>query len=226
MSSYPFLEKIPYTFQDQGLLQKALTHPSGVRSRKASDFERLEFLGDRVLGLLVAQMVYKRYPSEKEGDLAKRFAALVCREACLEVAHQMQLSGHLKASLGEGVPDSVILADAVESLIGAIYLDGGLKAASAFIDEYWPALLEKDHRPPKDPKTCLQELAQSKSLGSVPTYEVLDHSGPAHTPTFTVRVVVKGLGEATGIGASKRQAEQMAARALLREIGYLCSSVG
>jgi ribonuclease-3 len=221
MSPYPFLEKIPYVFQDHSLLQKALTHPSGARSRKASDFERLEFLGDRVLGLLVAQMVYKRYPSEKEGDLAKRFAALVCREACLEVAHQMRLSEYLKASLGENVPHSVILADAVESLIGAIYLDGGLEAAAAFIDAYWPALLEKDSRPPKDPKTCLQELAQSKSLGSVPIYEILDHSGPAHTPTFTVRVFVKEVGEAIGTGTSKRQAEQMAAKVLLEEIGCL-----
>ena len=131
----------------------------------------------------------------------------------------MQLSQHLKASLGDTSPHSVILADAVEALIGAAYLDGGMKAASALINAYWPALLEKDIRPPKDPKTALQELAQSKSLGSVPVYQVLDHSGPAHTPTFKVRVIVDGLGEATGTGTSKRQAEQMAAKELLEEIG-------
>jgi ribonuclease-3 len=219
MTNFPFLAKIPYTFQDQSLLKKALTHPSSSRSPKASDFERLEFLGDRVLGLLVAQMVYERYQSEKEGDLAKRFAALVCREACLEVAHHMQLSDHLQAALGDTVPHSVILADAVEALLGAIYLDGGLEAASAFIQAYWPALLEKDIRPPKDAKTALQELAQSKNSGSVPVYKVLDHSGPAHTPTFQVHVSVKELGEAVGTGPSKRQAEQMAAKALLEEIG-------
>lgn len=214
-----FLAKIPYAFQDPDVLRKALTHPSSTRSQKVSDFERLEFLGDRVLGLVIAQMVYERYPTEKEGDLAKRFAALVCREACLEVAHQMGLSQHLKASLGDISPHSAILADAVEALIGAIYLDGNLEAATTFIMAYWPALLEKDIIPPKDAKTALQELAQSKNLRIVPVYEVLDHAGPAHTPTFTVHVIVEGLGEATGTGASKRQAEQMAAKILLEEIG-------
>lgn len=218
MSNPPFLAKIPYTFQDETLLEKALTHPSSTRSNKKSDFERLEFLGDRVLGLLIAQMVYERYPLEKEGDLAKRFAALVCREACLEVARNMCLSDHLKASLGDISPHSVILADAVEALIGALYLDGGLEAAAAFINVYWPALLEKDIRPPKDAKTALQEMAQAKGLGSIPIYKVLDHSGPAHTPTFTVYASVQGLGDATGTGASKRQAEQMAAKALLEKL--------
>lgn len=213
------LTKIPHIFQDQTLLKKALTHPSSTRSQKVSDFERLEFLGDRVLGLLIAQMIYERYPKEKEGDLAKRFAVLVCREACLDVAHQMNLSHHLKASLGDISPHSVILADAIEALIGAIYLDGGLEAAGAFIKAYWPALLEKDIRPPKDAKTALQELAQSKSMGIVPLYKILEHSGPAHTPTFTVCVTVEGLGEAIGTGTSKRQAEQMAAKILLEEIG-------
>lgn len=215
MNPPPFLAKIPYTFQNQGLFEKALTHPSSSRSRKVSDFERLEFLGDRVLGLLIAQMVYERYPSEKEGDLAKRFAALVCREACLDVAHQMQLAEYLQASLGDTLPHSVILADAVEALIGALYLDGGLEAAAAFIHTYWPALLEKNISPPKDAKTALQELAQSKGSDSVPVYKVLDHAGPAHTPTFRVCVSVKGLGEAVGTGTSKRQAEQMAAKVLL-----------
>ena len=219
MINPPFLAKIPYLFQDQALLKKALTHPSSSRSQKVSDFERLEFLGDRVLGLLIAQMVYERYPSEKEGDLAKRFAALVCREACLDIAHQIQLSDHLKASLGGTVSHSVILADAVEALIGAIYLDGGLEAAATFIKAHWPALLEKDIHPPQDAKTALQELAQSKNLGNVPLYKVLEHSGPAHTPTFTVRVSVEGLGEAVGTGTSKRQAEQMAAKQLLEEKG-------
>lgn len=215
----PFLSgKISHIFRDLTLLEKALTHPSAKRSQKVSDFERLEFLGDRVLGLVIARMLYERYPTEKEGDLAKRFAALVCREACLEIAHQMDLSHHLKASLDEISPHSAILADAVEALIGAIYLDGGQKAATTFIMAYWPALLEKAVTPPKDAKTVLQELAQSKNLGTVPIYKIVDHSGPAHTPTFTVHLTVAGLGEATGTGASKRQAEQMAAKLLLDEI--------
>lgn len=213
-----FMESIHYTFKDQTLLKRALTHPSSLRSQTVSHFERLEFLGDRVLGLIVADMVYNRYPLEKEGDLAKRFAALVCREACLEVANAIQISDYLKASMLDTAPHSVILADAVEALIGAIYLDGGLEAAVGFVYAYWPPLLEKDIRPPKDAKTTLQELAQSKSLGSAPFYEVLEHSGPAHTPTFKVKVVVEGLGEAVGTGTSKRQAEQMAAKLLLEEV--------
>lgn len=212
------LAKIPHAFCDSSLLMKALTHPSSTRSQKVSDFERLEFLGDRVLGLVIAKMIYERYPTEKEGDLAKRFAALVCREACLDVAHQMDLSQHLKASLGDISPHSAILADAVEALIGAIFLDGGEEAATTFIMTYWPTLLEKAITPPKDAKTELQELAQSKNLGGIPIYTVVDHTGPAHTPTFTVHLTVEGLGEATGTGTSKRQAEQMAAKILLNEI--------
>jgi ribonuclease III len=218
MKHTDFMMNIQYSFKDQTLLKKALTHPSSLRSYKVSHFERLEFLGDRVLGLVIADMIYQRYPDEKEGDLAKRFAALVCREACLEVANEIQIGDFLKASLVDMAPHSVILGDAVEALIGAIYLDGGLESAAAFVNRYWPALLEKDIRPPKDAKTTLQELAQSTSLGSAPAYEVLEHSGPAHTPTFKVRVLVIGLGEAVGTGNSKRQAEQMAAKRLLEEI--------
>jgi len=220
MISSQLLAQIPHTFKDQRLLTKALTHPSTTRSQKVSDFERLEFLGDRVLGVLIAHMVYERYPFEKEGDLSRRFVALVCREACLEIAHQIQLRDHLKASLDPISSQSVILADAIEAIIGALYLDGGLKAASKFINAYWPALLEKDIYPPTDAKTALQELAQAKNLGaSPPMYEVLERSGPAHTPVFTVCVTVEGLGTATGIGPSKRQAEQIAAKKLLAEVG-------
>lgn len=218
MNTPLLLEKIPYTFQNQSLLKKALIHPSSTRSQKAKDFERLEFLGDRVLGLLAAQMVYERYPLEKEGDLARRFTALVCREACIEVAHQIGILNHLRVSSGDIATHCAILADAVEALIGAIYLDGGLNAAGAFIKMYWTPLLEKDSRPPKYPKSALQELAQSKSLGSMPVYQVLERSGHDHTPTFTVCVSVKGLGKTVGTGTSKRQAEQAAAKALLEKV--------
>ncbi|MBM3467860.1 MAG: ribonuclease III [Alphaproteobacteria bacterium] len=217
MINQNFLSKISYIFQDLNLLKSALTHPSTNPSQKISEFERLEFLGDRVLGLAVAQMIYEKYPMENEGDLAKRFAALVCREACLEVAQKVELGEYLTTSLKDSSPNPTIWADTVEALIGAIYLDGGMDGAMAFINTYWPALLEKDIRPPKDAKTSLQELAQSKYAGAIPVYETLEHSGPAHTPTFIVRVSVKGLGEAIGTGASKRQAEQMAAGILLNE---------
>jgi ribonuclease III len=212
-----FLKEIPYTFANPHLLKMALTHPSMLRTQRNSDFERLEFLGDRVLGLVVAQTIYERHIHETEGDLAKRLANLVCRETCLEVAHTLKLSDSLKASFGDLSPNSAILADAVEALIGALYLDGGLEAAAAFIRHYWQPFLERDIHPPKDAKTELQELAQRKGSGIVPHYTVLEHSGPAHAPHFTVRVSVAKLGEAIGTGNSKRQAEQMAARLLLEE---------
>ena len=222
MVNFPPLDNIPYVFKNPALLAKALTHPSISRFHKArfpkdSEFERLEFLGDRVLGLVIAQMVYKRYPKETEGDLAKRLAALVCREACLEIAAHLALKDYVKVSAGELSPASAVLADAVEALIGALYLDGGLEAACAFIYKYWLPLWEKDPKPPKDAKTELQECAQHKGSGIVPVYEILEHSGPAHTPTFRVRVSVEGVGKAMGVGASKRQAEQMAAKLLLEK---------
>ena len=212
-----FLKEIAYTFTNRCFLKMALTHPSMMRSQRNSDFERLEFLGDRVLGLVIAQTIYERHGKETEGDLAKRLASLVCRETCLEVAHTIQLADCLKASFGDLSPNSAILADAVEALIGALYLDGGLEAAATFIRHYWQDILQRDIHPPKDAKTELQELAQRKGSGIVPHYTVLEHSGPAHAPCFTVRVSVAKLGEAVGTGHSKRQAEQMAAKILLEE---------
>lgn len=213
-----FLSKIFHTFIDLSLLEKALVHPSSTHSQKVSDFERLEFLGDRVLGLVVAQMIYEKYPLEKEGDLAKRLAALVSRDACLGIAEEIHLSEHLKTSLENRPSHSAIFADGVEALIGALYLDGGLEAATLFIKTYWNSLLEKDITPPQDSKTTLQELVQSQNSTISPIYEVLSHSGPAHTPTFIVRVSVVGFGNAEGQGSSKRQAEQMAAKTLLDNI--------
>jgi ribonuclease-3 len=218
MTDYPFLNAISYKFNNIDLLRKALIHPSVSSLYRETEFERLEFLGDRVLGLVIAHSVYSRHPEEPEGDLAKRFASLVCREACMDIAIQINLDRYLKVSAGDATPNSAILADGVEALIGAIYLDGGMESATRFITCYWAALWEKDRTPPKDAKTTLQEYAQKKGSGIVPVYKVTDHTGPAHAPTFCVQVSVKGLGDATGCGASKRQAEQAAAKTLLETV--------
>lgn len=212
----PLLNKIGYTFRSPKLLQAALRHPSISLSRKASEFERLEFLGDRVLGLVIADLVYERYPKEKEGDLAKRLAGLVCREACLEIAKKLDLISSLSVVISDITPTSAILADAVEALIGAIYLDGGLLAAQDFVRSHWLSLIEQTIRPPQDAKTGLQEWAQANGFG-IPSYEAITISGPAHAPLFTIRAIV-GSYEVEASGSSKRQAEQAAAKLLFEKI--------
>jgi ribonuclease-3 len=209
-------EKIGYTFINQNYLIEALTHPSVLNIRRKSDFERLEFLGDRVLGLVMADLLFKTFPKEKEGDLAKRQAALVRREACLQVARTIHLIDVLEVVAGDVTPHSAVLGDAVEALIGAIYLDGGITAAQTFIHKFWANQLEESIRPPKDGKTALQEWSQARSLG-IPEYQFIHSSGPAHAPEFIIRVVV-GPHQAEGTGPSKRQAEQIAANNLLKMV--------
>lgn len=211
-----FLKKIGYTFHSPKLLQAALRHPSKSISRKASDFERLEFLGDRVLGLVIAEMVFERFPREKEGDLAKRLAALVCREACLEIAKELDLITYLSVIMGDITPNSAVLADAVEALIGAIYLDGGLTSVQDFISKFWNPLIEQAIRPPQDAKTALQEWAQAQGFG-IPRYEATNISGLAHAPLFTIKAIVGPHAEEAS-GTSKRQAEQAAAKLLFEKL--------
>jgi ribonuclease-3 len=216
MTSFCFLEeKIGYRFKNQQLIQSALTH-SSVR-HKGKLFERLEFLGDRVLGLVVADLLYKRFPSEKEGDLAKRSAALVRREACDKVARFLSLQDYLVLVSTENIPNNAILANAMEALIGAMYLDGGLSPCHQFIQQYWEELLSEDIKPPKDAKSSLQEWAQSKGK-PIPVYNVIECTGPGHAPFFRVGVFIESLSEVIGEGASKRQAEQNAAKILLESL--------
>jgi ribonuclease-3 len=205
------------------LLQRALTHGSATARREAhlESNERLEFLGDRVLGLVIAEMLYARFPQEPEGALAKRYAALVCREALVGVAEELLLGGHVIVSKSEeeggGRHNESLLADACEAVIGAVFLDGGYEAARAFVRARWAGLLEADARPPQDPKTALQEWAQGQGL-PLPVYQETARTGPAHAPAFTVRVEVKGLEGVSAEGSSKRAAERNAARLLLEKI--------
>ena len=214
-----------YRFTDIRLLEEAMTHPSALPGRggSASDFgyERLEFLGDRVLGLCVAAMLFRHFPNENEGELARRHAALVRREALARIAVQLGIEAALVLSKGEedcgGRRNQTILADACEAVLGAIYADGGLADADRLVRHYWTPLMAEALNPPKDGKTALQEWAQG--LGKpLPVYRVLKTEGPSHDPSFLVSVEVEGVEPATGQGSSKRAAEQAAAAVLLGRI--------
>ena len=210
-----------HVFRDQALLAEALTHPSAgnVAGPHIADFERMEFLGDRVLGLVVAGDLAKRFPAAGAGELALRYNALVRREACARVAQALGLGDFVRMARGEraagGASKPAILADACEALIGALYVDAGLAAAAGFIQRHWAPLFEEQAGVAKDPKTMLQEWTHRRKFGA-PEYRLLATDGPPHAPTFRVEVTVPGFGSADGHGPSKRTAEQEAAAALLR----------
>ncbi len=212
-------ERIGHVFARPSLLRDALTHPSLAGKKSLSPYERLEFLGDRVLGLVIAEWLYALYPDAKEGELAKRHAALVNRDALKEVAEKIGLEEALSLAHGEaagaGRKNLAALSDAMEAVIGALYLDGGLEAASRFIRAFWDSSIRENA--PDDPKTALQEWAQGRGL-PLPTYKIAERTGPAHAPHFRVEVSVKGLPSVQGEGDSKREAEKEAARILLKEI--------
>ncbi|HYE01069.1 MAG TPA: ribonuclease III [Alphaproteobacteria bacterium] len=212
-----------HRFADPALLAAAVTHPSVAgTSRGATHYERLEFLGDRVLGLVVAELLYRHFPKEREGDMGKRFANLVRREAVAEVAGTLGLGAHLRLSPGEdeagGRENPANLANACEAVFGAIYLDGGFQAVAPVLQRLWTPLLSRAAAPPQDPKTQLQEWAQRRGK-PLPQYRALGRSGPDHDPRFDVEVAVVGHPPAAGSGASKRAAEKEAASALLAALG-------
>jgi ribonuclease-3 len=218
---------IGYEFNRHELLEEALTHPSALvperrRRRRPTpvkrDFERLEFLGDRVLGLLIADHLWRRFEAEPEGDLTRRHTHLVRREALVRVAETIGLGRYLVLSRAEATAGAAgnpgILADACEALIAAIYLDGGFEAASAFVRRFWEPLIDEMEEPPRDPKTALQEWVQARGL-ALPAYELVATSGPDHAPLFTIAANVAGGDPATATASSKRSAEAKAAAILL-----------
>lgn len=212
-------ERAGHAFSAPALLDMALTHASVVGAKHNN--ERLEFLGDRVLGLVTSELLYRSFPDEKEGPLAKRLTALVRRDALAQVAEKLSLGAYMRLSAGEtkagGVQKETILADAVEALIGAIYLDGGLEAARKFIHAHWETMLAAGGAPPEDAKTKLQEWAQAQGL-PLPHYRVLSRTGADHSPVFEVEVKVEGNGSARASAASKRAAEKAAAQKLIETI--------
>jgi ribonuclease-3 len=212
--------RIGYRFTDAALIEEALTHVSAGEGRLS--YQRLEFLGDRVLGLIVSAMLFDAFPEAQEGELAKRLAALVRKETCADIAREWDLGAHLH--LGEGEMRSgaarrdALLGDACEALIGAVYRDGGLGAAERLVRAHWQARMHAPSSVPKDAKTTLQETVQARGL-PVPAYRDVARKGPDHAPEFEVAVLVEGHPEATGRGASKRAAERAAAEAWLRRAG-------
>lgn len=219
----PTIETIlGHSFARPELLREALTHRSATRpgARGRGSNERLEFIGDRVLGLLVAEWLIERFPHEQEGELGRRLAHLVSQPVLAEVCEAVGLPRLLTVSAGEaraGVQRrATVLADALEAALGALYLDGGLNCARAFVRRAWDGAMTTQTAPPKDAKTALQEWVQARGLG-LPQYQVTARSGPPHAPVFEVTVSA-GTFSGSGSAGSKRAAEQLAAEALLRSV--------
>ncbi|MDX5360614.1 MAG: ribonuclease III [Alphaproteobacteria bacterium] len=214
----PLESAIGYRFSDRALLTRALTHSS--REGEQSN-ERLEFLGDRVLNLVIAEALFRRFEREEEGGLASRLNALVRKETCAEVAKAVGIGPVLRLSPGEketgGREKPAILGDACEALIAAVLLDADFDIARAMVLRLWADYLDGVAQPPRDPKNALQEWTQGRGLG-VPDYEVVGREGPDHAPVFTVAVRVRGYPEARASGSSRRAGEQAAAQRMLEAI--------
>lgn len=217
-------KKLNYTFRDPALLAEALTHSSYAnehRSEKCNSNERLEFLGDSVLGFVTAEFLFAEHPDMPEGDLTRIRAALVCEQSLYEVAGKLELGRHLRLGRGEeaggGRSRVSILADAMEAVFAAVYLDGSIGAASQLIHR---VLLEAEKESAveerrKDFKTALQELVQ-RQADQVLTYHMIGEQGPDHAKVFSAEVLLNGTQLGTGQGRSKKEAEQAAARSALR----------
>jgi ribonuclease-3 len=207
--------KLAYVFEDKTLAERALTH---VSASSGPSYQRLEFLGDRVLGLAVAELLYAAFPKSQEGELSRRLSDLVRGETCADLAAAWHLGPHLKLSKGEiqhgGRKNRSILADVFEAVLGAVFIDGGYEAAKAVVQRAYGERLTAREKPVHDPKTALQEWAQGRGLPT-PSYEVVEQSGPDHKPLFRIAARVPPLEDALGQGNSKRIAEQEAAESLL-----------
>ncbi len=213
--------RLGYTFKDRDLLARALTHVSApVTSAEGrfQSYQRLEFLGDRVLGVVVAEMLYNAYPQATEGELSMRLAKLVRRETCAAVAEEWEVGPHVVMGQGEarggGRKKAAILSDVCESLIGAVYLDANFEAARRLVTENWQGRMSADLEPERDAKTAVQEWAQGRALPA-PRYTEVARSGPAHLPIFIMQVELDGFEPERGEATSKRAAEQAAAQTFL-----------
>jgi ribonuclease-3 len=219
-----FEARIGYRFKEPALLEQALTHISaltGARNR-AGSYQRLEFLGDHVLGLVISDMLFRAFAKADEGEMSRRLADLVRKEACADVGRTIELGAAIRLGASEanagGRSRTAILADVCEALIGAVFIDGGYPAASALIERLWSERMRTPARPLRDSKTVLQEWAQARGLPT-PAYREVERKGPDHDPEFRVTVELPDLAPAEGLGRSKRSAEQAAAAAMLTRAG-------
>ena len=213
---------IGHTFRDPLLLERALTHVSAAAGEAGRSNQRLEFLGDRVLGLAVAELLYTTFPGATEGELSHRLSGLVRRETCSAIAEEWNLGAFLLLGSGEGKAggrrNRTTLADAMEAVLGAVFLDAGYDVAKELVVRVATGRVRAAATPPRDPKTALQEWAQGQGKPT-PTYSVVERTGPDHAPVFSVSAHIKGVAEAVGCGGSKREAEQSAALEILTREG-------
>lgn len=210
-------KRIGHTFCDPALIRTALTHSSAAAGY---NYERLEFLGDRVLGLVIAELLYTRFPAEPEGDLAKRLAALVQGSFLAQIAQELELGAYLNLSDAEkqagGAENENILADVFESMIGALYLDSGFAKCQTLIHDLWADRLDVMKEPPLHPKTRVQEWAQARGLG-LPLYTIVEQSGPDHAPIFEIELRLEGFAPVRADGRSRALAEKEAAREFMKQ---------
>lgn len=209
-----------HKIKDSSLFEDAFAHPAGPAGnpkKYTKSYERLEFLGDRVLGLIIAEALYQKFPKEPEGKITKRFIALVRKEMLAEISRKLEFGtfihqlGESEEQLKEG---NSALADVMEAFIAALYLDGGLEAASNFILKHWAPVMERHATPPTDAKSMLQEYLQSQGL-ALPNYRVVDFQGPSNSPLITVEISGQGFKKVQAEGRSKKQAEHLAAQKVL-----------
>lgn len=209
-------EILQHKFKNRTLLKKALTH-SSLDVHTDGNYERLEFLGDRVLGLSIAALLYKLFPKEPEGNLSQRHTALVCKDTVAMVAKSLSLDKFIIAGVEDIRENESVLCDVCEAIIGAIYIDGGCDEAIGFVNKHWRELIDKNMAPPKDNKTMLQEIAHIKGYG-VPRYKVVGREGSEHEPVFFIEVALEKVVPQVGRGHSKKLAEFDAAGKMLEII--------
>lgn len=206
---------LDYDFTDKALFERALTHSSAGIGKDS--YERLEFLGDRILGFVVAEMLYTQFTAEEEGALAKRQSALVKQSALELVAEKIGLRSFIRTSSGEALVTGSMLADVIEALIAALYLDGGLEVARSFIKKHWLAMLSAPLAPPEEGKSALQEWAQARGM-NLPEYKIVERTGPDHQPHFIVEVGLGDFALQRGEGRTKQEAERAAAIKMLQTV--------
>lgn len=214
---------IGYQFRKDNLLKLALTHRSLGKDAGETNNQRLEFLGDAVLGLTIAEMLYQLFPNEDEGDLSKRQVSLVNGEQLASIATQMGLGQCLNISVGEaeqgGRTNPSNLEDACEALLGAVYLDGGIEAVRLVVQKFWGQAAKETKAPPKDPKTTLQEWAQAQGI-PLPEYRLISADGPSHAPHFIIEIHLNGQDPVRGEAGTKRVAERLAASEMLKKLRF------
>lgn len=213
-------EKLGYTFQNKELLERALTH-SSFTSDIHRNYERLEFLGDRILGVTVAEMLGEAFPDEPEGSLAQRFVRLVCKNTVADVMRKLSVMHFIIAGAPDVCHSSGVLCDVGEAIIAAIYLDSHrIETAQEFVRRHWAELIDLRSHPSKDYKTCLQEKSAHLHLPA-PVYQLVSKSGPAHLPEFVIGVALGDSHYAEGKGTNKKNAEQEAAAKMLAKLGEI-----